>query len=60
MIRWIIETIKEELDTLSDYSLEYATALLMNLSLRTEGKNKCEEIDDILNVLNDIIENENL
>jgi len=42
VIRWIIETIRNELDTLTDYSLEYATALLMNLSLRSEGKNKCE------------------
>lgn len=60
VIHWIIETIRNELDTLSDYSLEYATALLMNLSLRAEGKNKCEEINDILTVLNEIIENENL
>ncbi len=60
VIRWIIETIRNELDTLTDYSLEYATALLMNLSLRSEGKNKCEQIPDILPVLNEIIENENL
>lgn len=60
MIKWIIDTIRNELDTLTDYSLEYATALLMNLSLRAEGKNKCEEIPEILNVLNEIIENENL
>lgn len=44
VIKWIIDTIRNELDTLTDYSLEYATALLMNLSLRAEGKNKCEEI----------------
>jgi hypothetical protein len=42
LISWIVETIRDELDTLSDYSLEYATALLMNLSLRKEGKDKCE------------------
>lgn len=60
MIRWIVETIREELDSLSDYTLEYATALLMNLSLRVQGKNKCEEIQDILVVLNELIENENL
>ena len=42
VIQWIVETIRDELETLSDYSLEYATALLMNLSLRVEGKNKCE------------------
>jgi LisH domain-containing protein ARMC9 len=60
VIRWIAETIRDELETLSDYSLEYATALLMNLSLRVEGKNKCEDIPDLLNVLNELIENENL
>jgi hypothetical protein len=32
----------------------------MNLSLRVEGKRKCEDIPDILNVLNELIENENL
>lgn len=60
VVKWIVETIREELDTLCDYTLEYATALLMNLSLRVEGKNKCEEIPDILTVLNELIENENL
>lgn len=60
VIRWIVETIRDELESLCDYSLEYATALLMNLSLRVEGKNKCEEIHDILNILNELIENDNL
>lgn len=60
IVRWIVETIKDELESLCDYTLEYATALLMNLSLRSDGKNKCEEIPDILNVLNELIENENL
>ena len=60
VIKWIVETIRDELDTLCDYTLEYATALLMNLSLRVEGKNKCEEIPGILEVLNELIENENL
>ena len=60
VIIWIVETIRDELDSLCDYSLEYATALLMNLSLRNEGKNKCEEIPEILTVLNELIENENL
>lgn len=42
VIRWIVETLRDEMDTLSDYTLEYATALLMNLSLRAQGKDKCE------------------
>ena len=60
VIKWIVTTIKDELDQLCDYTLEYATALLMNLSLRVEGKNKCEELPDILIILNELIENENL
>jgi hypothetical protein len=55
-----VETIRDELDMLSDYTLEYATALLMNLSLRAEGKNKCEELPEILQVLTELIESENL
>jgi hypothetical protein len=60
VIRWIFETIRDELDTLSDYTLEYATALLMNLSLRADGKNKCEELPDIIRLLCELIESENL
>jgi LisH domain-containing protein ARMC9 len=37
--------LKNESDQLTDYSIEYATALLMNLSLRDAGKDKCEEPD---------------
>jgi hypothetical protein len=43
MIKWIATVLKNEGDSLSDYSIEYATALLMNLSLRPAGKDKCEE-----------------
>jgi hypothetical protein len=32
----------------------------MNLSLRAEGKNKCEEIPEVLQVLTELIESENL
>lgn len=32
----------------------------MNLSLRADGKNKCESIPEILVVLNELIESENL
>lgn len=60
VIKWIVDTVKDELDQLSDYTLEYATALLMNLSLRADGKNKCESIPEILVVLNELIESENL
>lgn len=43
MIKWIARVLRDEGETLSDYSIEYATALLMNLSLRSAGKDKCEE-----------------
>lgn len=53
--------LRNEADQLTDYSIEYATALLMNLSLRDAGKDKCEEPDiELLNVLNDLVEHENL
>ena len=48
---------------LSDYSLEYVTALLMNLSLRTSGKDMCERLApdyNIVKVLSDMMEHENL
>ena len=49
----MLSTKKEEL---SEYSLEYGTALLMNLSLRTMGKQKCEEIKtSILELLKTLI-----
>ena len=37
MIEWIVGQL-EEVENLSDYSIEYGTALLMNLSLRQAGK----------------------
>jgi len=42
VINWIFKTLQKERKKLSEYSLEYTTALLMNLSLRISGKNKCE------------------
>ena len=60
MIKWIANVLKTELEILTEYSLEYATALLMNLSLRRVGKNKCEEADvEILKVLNELLDHEN-
>jgi hypothetical protein len=40
----VIETLidlLEKNESLSDYSLEYAIALLMNLTLKEKGKEKC-------------------
>ena len=45
---------------LSEYTIEYATALLMNLSVRTLGKIKCEDKSvGILTVMNDLLESDN-
>ncbi len=33
MVKWLV-SIMSDVETLSEYSLEYASALLMNLSLR--------------------------
>ena len=42
VIPWIIDRLANEQEELTEYSLEYTTALFMNLSLRVAGKNKCE------------------
>lgn len=75
LIRWIVQTLKNEKDTLGEYSYEYATALFMNLSLRSIGKKKCEDPNvnslisqcvekiiqvEVLQVFNDLLEHENL
>jgi len=47
-------------DNLSDYTLEYTAALLMNLSLRTMGKQACEDPSlETLTILSDLLENDN-
>ena len=61
MIKWISNVLQNETDQLSDYSIEYATALLMNLSLRSSGKDKCEDPGiNLLQVLNELVEHANL
>lgn len=47
---------------LSDYALEYSTALLMNLSLRTLGKKKAADAgsDKLLRVLTELLSHENI
>lgn len=60
MIKYIVFILKNEITTLSDYTLEYSTALLMNLSLRKIGKDKCEDPNlELLHVLNELLEHEN-
>ncbi|XP_077998887.1 lisH domain-containing protein ARMC9-like isoform X2 [Glandiceps talaboti] len=59
MIVWLVSVL-EDSDALSDYTLEYSVALLMNLCLRTAGKLKCtEDAAHILKVLSDLLGHEN-
>ena len=63
VIRWIIQILRGNQDTLSDYTLEYSTALLMNLSLRNRGKDACQKLYPEINIireLSDMMENSNV
>ena len=60
VIGWLVGVLRDA-DALSQYSVEYGTALLMNLSLRSAGKVKCEEAElDILSVLSQLTESDSL
>lgn len=37
IVKWIVENALGDSDTLSDYTLRYSLALLMNISLRAIG-----------------------
>ncbi|XP_044793885.2 lisH domain-containing protein ARMC9 isoform X3 [Bubalus bubalis] len=59
LIFWLIDILKEP-DCLSDYTLEYSVALLMNLCLRSSGKNMCAKVAGlVLKVLSDLLGHEN-
>lgn len=50
----------ENNETLSDYSLEYAIALFMNLTLKNAGKKKCvNDCKRVLDVISDLLGNSN-
>ena len=57
VIEWLVMVLNR-FEELSEYSLEYSSALLMNLSLRTTGKDVCERLD-ILSLLANLIGHEN-
>jgi hypothetical protein len=65
VVDWIVTTLKsdssnDEPQQISEYTIEYATALLMNLCLRSAGKTKAENPAlDILSVLSSLMESEN-
>ncbi|KAL5111404.1 LisH domain-containing protein ARMC9 [Taenia crassiceps] len=59
MVEWLVDLL-EDTDSLSDYTLEYAVALFMNLCLQTAGKARCIPMADrVLKVLTDLISHEN-
>ncbi|XP_013396944.1 lisH domain-containing protein ARMC9 isoform X2 [Lingula anatina] len=59
LLQWLVQVLEDN-DSLSDYTLEYSIALLMNLCLRTAGKKKCAEAPHrTLQVLSDLLGHEN-
>lgn len=59
LIQWLSQLLTDH-DNLSDYSLEYSVALLMNLCLRSAGKRRCiNDAAHILRVLSDLLGHEN-
>ncbi|KAJ1337129.1 hypothetical protein BSLG_006602 [Batrachochytrium salamandrivorans] len=56
-----LHMILKDVDSLSEYTIEYASALMMNLCLRTVGKQQCaSNPEQTLSVLNGLIENDNI
>lgn len=61
IIKWALSILSNEKATLSTYTLEYLAALILNLSLRTIGKNKFEEVRfSIMSFLRDYINHPNI
>lgn len=60
IVPWILNLLANNLISLSDYTLEYATALLMNLSLRSKGKDVCERQPAVVQILSQLMEHDNL
>ncbi|XP_075058477.1 lisH domain-containing protein ARMC9 isoform X2 [Mixophyes fleayi] len=59
LIYWLIQEL-EDTEHLSDYTVEYSVALLMNLCLRSAGKKMCAKTaPQVLGVLSDLLGHEN-
>ncbi|GMH34462.1 hypothetical protein BSKO_02296 [Bryopsis sp. KO-2023] len=59
ILEWVIDWL-EDLETVSEFSLEYGTALVMNLALHAKGKAKCEELmHKLLPLLENLLECDN-
>ncbi|OMJ70019.1 hypothetical protein SteCoe_32107 [Stentor coeruleus] len=60
ILDWLMKILKNDINNIADYTLEYATALLMNLSLRTLGKDKLSKhANDVISMLSKFIGHEN-
>jgi hypothetical protein len=56
-----LRKILDDLDSLSEYSIEYGAALFMNLCLRTKGKQEaCQHPKQTLKILHELIDHENI
>ncbi|PRP80645.1 hypothetical protein PROFUN_10700 [Planoprotostelium fungivorum] len=58
MIPWLVRFLGQSSQT-GEYTLEYASALLMNLSLRNDGKRQCEAQKNIVQVLGKLMRHDN-
>ncbi|KAJ3128065.1 pH-response regulator protein palA/rim20 [Nowakowskiella sp. JEL0407] len=61
MVTYLFNLLYENVDELSEYTIEYSSSLLMNLCLRTLGKKQCkdQDYDLIFKVLNSLLEVDN-
>lgn len=48
IVQWIVDNLLSQQDTLSDYTLRYSLALLMNISLRSIGQSTAWYDDDTI------------
>ena len=61
VIHYLVDIFSYQCESLSDYTIEYGLALLMNLSLRKEGKEKFEAVGDkIINIIIKFLNYENI
>ena len=61
VIHYIVNLFSYESDTLSDYTIEYGLALIMNLSLRKAGREKFEAIaDKTIQILQKFMDKDNI
>ena len=61
VIHYIVSLFANEADTLSDYTIEYGLALIMNLSLRKAGREKFEAIaDKTIQILQKFMDKDNI